>query len=198
MTDMNTSESDERVVLVVEDEPDVAETYRLWLDLDYEVRLASSGTDALEQLDEDVDVVLLDRMMPGMSGDEVLAEMRDRGYDCPVAIVSAVDPDFDIIEMGFDDYITKPPTADELRETIDDLLERSERAEKVREYRSLLTKRAMLEEQKTEKELAQSEAYADLQERIDDLEADLDDEQDRLLDDAAFVGALREFEEEDG
>jgi DNA-binding response OmpR family regulator len=128
----------------------------------------------------------------------VLAEMRDRGYDCPVAIVSAVDPDFDIIEMGFDDYITKPPTADELRETIDDLLERSERAEKVREYRSLLTKRAMLEEQKTEKELAQSEAYADLQERIDDLEADLDDEQDRLLDDAAFVGALREFEEEDG
>jgi two-component system response regulator AdeR len=198
MTDMNTSESDERVVLVVEDEPDVAETYQLWLDLDYEVRLASSGKDALEQLDEDVDVVLLDRMMPGMSGDEVLAEMRDRGYDCPVAIVSAVDPDFDIIEMGFDDYITKPPTADELRETIDDLLERSERAEKVREYRSLLTKRAMLEEQKTEKELAQSEAYADLQERIDDLEADLDDQQDRLLDDAAFVGALREFEEEDG
>jgi two-component system response regulator AdeR len=196
MTDMNTS--DERVVLVVEDEPDVAETYQLWLDLDYEVRLASSGKEALEKLDEDVDVVLLDRMMPGISGDEVLAEMRDRGYDCPVAIVSAVDPDFDIIEMGFDDYITKPPTADELRETIDDLIERSERAEKVREYRSLLTKRAMLQEQKTEKELTESEAYDDLQQRIDDLKADLDGEQDRLLDDAAFVGALREFEEDDG
>jgi two-component system response regulator AdeR len=196
MTDMDAT--DDPVVLVVEDEPDVAETYKLWLDLDYEVRLANSGADALEQLDEDVGVVLLDRMMPGMSGDEVLAEIRDRGYDCPVAIVSAVDPDFDIIEMGFDDYITKPPTADELRETIDDLLERSERAEKVREYRSLLSKRAMLEEQKAEKELTQSEAYTDLQERIDDLEADLDGEQDHLLDDAAFVGALREFEEDDG
>ncbi|MFT4883835.1 MAG: two-component system response regulator AdeR [Natronomonas sp.] len=195
MTSMETP--DDPVVLVVEDEPDVAETYQLWLTADYEVRLAESGGKALEKIDDDVDVVLLDRMMPGISGDEVLAEIRDRGYDCPVAIVSAVDPDFDIIEMGFDDYITKPPTAAGIRETIDDLLERSERADKVREYRSLLTKRAMLEEQKSEAKRKESDAYADLQERIDTLESELETDEDRLLDDAEFIGALREFEEDE-
>ena len=53
------SGTDEPVVLVVEDEPDVGETYELWLAGDYEVRRASTGTEALEALDEDVDVVLL-------------------------------------------------------------------------------------------------------------------------------------------
>jgi DNA-binding response OmpR family regulator len=195
MTDMDTP--DDPVVLVVEDEPDVAETYQLWLTADYEVRLAESGAEALERLDDAVDVVLLDRMMPGMSGDQVLAEIRDRGYDCPVAIVSAVDPDFDIIEMGFDDYITKPPTAAGIRETIDELLERGERADKVREYRSLLTKRAMLDEQKSEAKRQESDSYTDLEERIDALEVELDTQKDRLIDDAEFIGALREFEEEE-
>jgi DNA-binding response OmpR family regulator len=194
MTDMQTP--DEPVVLVVEDEPDVAETYQLWLTADYEVRLAESGAEALEELDESVDVVLLDRMMPGMSGDEVLAEIRDRGYDCQVAIVSAVDPDFDIIEMGFDDYVTKPPTRDGLRETVEELLARSERAGTVQTYRSLLAKRTALEEQKSDGKLQESDAYGELQDRIETLEAELETDQERLLDDAAFVGALREFEEE--
>jgi len=149
--------ADEPVVLVVEDEPDVAETYKLWLAADYDVRLAESGDAALGMIDETVDIVLLDRMMPGMSGTEVLAKIRDRGYDCRVAMVSAVDPDFDIIEMGFDDYVTKPPTRDGLLETVEELGERGQRAERVQEYRSLLAKQAALETQKTEDELEASE-----------------------------------------
>lgn len=194
MTGMETP--DAPVVLVVEDEPDVAETYQLWLTADYEVQMADSGKKALERINDDVDIVLLDRMMPGMSGDEVLEELRDRGYGCQVAMVSAVDPDFDIIEMGFDDYITKPPTSSELRETVAELLERGERADTVQEYRSLLAKRAALEEQKSEEELSESREYDDLQGRIDTLEAELETEQDRLLDDAEFIGALRGFGEE--
>jgi len=61
-------------------------------------------------IDETVDVVLLDRMMPGMSGQEVLAAIRERGLDCRVAMVTAVDADFDVIEMGFDEYLGKPRT----------------------------------------------------------------------------------------
>ena len=192
------SGTDDPVVLVVEDEPDVGETYELWLAGDYEVRRAASGGTALETLDEDVDVVLLDRMMPGMSGDEVLAELRERGHDARVAMVTAVDPDFDIVEMGFDDYVTKPPTREALVETITDLLERSERADRVREYQSLLSKRTVLETEKSEAELAESDAYARLEERIEALERDIEADEDRFLDDSEFVGALRDFEESSG
>ena len=187
---------DEPTVLVVEDEPDVAETYELWLAGEYDVRLAASGSEALEAIDEAVDVVLLDRMMPGMSGDEVLAELRERGYDCRVAMVSAVDPDFDIIEMGFDDYVTKPPTKAELVATIEELLAREERTEAVQEYRSLLAKRSALEEQKGAEQLSESEEYAALQARIEAAESSLETAQDQLLDDAKFVGALRAPEDD--
>jgi DNA-binding response OmpR family regulator len=191
------SATDEPVVLVVEDEPDVGETYELWLAGEYEVRRAATGTEALDALDEDVDVVLLDRMLPGMSGKAVLSELRDRGHDAQVAMVTAVDPDFDIVEMGFDAYVTKPPTRETLVETITDLLERGERAGRVRGYHSLLAKRAALEGGKSETELAESDAYAELQARIAALEDDLEADEDRLLDDSEFVGALRDFEESD-
>lgn len=187
--------TDRPVVLVVEDEPDVAETYELWLATEYEIRRAESGPAALESIDDEVDVVLLDRMMPEMSGTEVLTEIRDRGYDCRVAVVSAVEPDFDVIEMGFDDYVVKPPTRDGLRETVADLIERGARGERVQEYRSLLAKQSALQAEKREPELEASEEYAELEARIETLRDELRDDRERLLDDAEFVGALREFDE---
>jgi CheY-like chemotaxis protein len=70
------------VVLVVDDDEDLAETCEYWLEAgQYEARVANSGEEALKVVDETVDVVLLDRRMPTLSGDEVLAELRDRGFD---------------------------------------------------------------------------------------------------------------------
>lgn len=192
------SETDGPVVLVVEDEPDVAETYEMWLAGTYDVRMAASGSEALELVDDSVDVVLLDRMMPGMSGGEVLAAIREAGYDVRVAMVTAVDPDFDIVGMGFDDYLTKPPTRETLVETVEDLLAREDHVDTVQKYRALLAKRAALEAQKGDGELAESDAYADLQERIAAVEAELDGQEDRLLDDSEFVGAIRDFEVDAG
>ena len=94
--------------------------------------------------------------------------------------------------------MTKPPTREALVETITDLLERSERADRVREYQSLLSKRTLLETEKSEAELAKSDAYARLEERIEALEQDLEADEDRFLDDSEFVGALRDFEESSG
>ncbi|MFU1783778.1 response regulator transcription factor [Haloarcula japonica] len=103
------------VVLVVEDETDIADSYELWLNNAYEVYRAETGEVALSRLDDlAVDVVLLDRMLPGISGDEVLDEIRKQGYRCRVAMVSAVQPGIDVVEMGFDGYITKPPDKEEL------------------------------------------------------------------------------------
>lgn len=181
------------VVLAVEDEADVAETYELWLADTYEVRRAATGRAALEAVDEEVDVVLLDRMMPEMSGDEVLVAIREAAYDCRVAMVSAVDPDFDIIAMGFDAYVTKPPTREGLRDVVADLLERQELTETLREYRALVSKRAALAGEKSDAELAGSESFAELEARIDALADELDEVNERLLDDDTFISVLRDL-----
>ena len=191
----------EAVVLLVEDEPDVAETYRRWLDDRYDVHHAPDGQRALDRLDSlggAVDVVLLDRMMPGMSGEEVLAEIRDRGFECRVAMVTAVDPDFDILEMGFDEYVQKPPTRETLVETIEDLLDRSDYAAQLREYYALLAKRSALESEKPSDALASTPEYERLERDIDELEAELEGDQTDLLDDATFVGAIRDIAGERG
>jgi DNA-binding response OmpR family regulator len=162
-------------VLVVEDEAPLIEIYARWLGERFEVRTAQNGESALEQLDEDVDVVLLDRLMPGMSGDEVLAAIEERGFSPRVAMVTAVEPDFDIITMGFDDYLTKPVDREELVETVDRLLSRSSFAGLEQEYYACVEKRAALESAKSVEQLETSEEYVELTERIDELRGRLDD-----------------------
>jgi DNA-binding response OmpR family regulator len=109
MTGDNTS------VLVVEDNRKLADLYAAWLNERYDTEVVYSGSDAQKRLQRGrYDVVLLDRRMPDVSGDAVLETIREEDIDCHVAIVSAVSPDFDIIEMEFDSYIVKPVMADDL------------------------------------------------------------------------------------
>jgi len=187
------SDSNPPVVLIVEDEPDVAETYNLWLQNDYEVRMAGDGSEALELLNDEVDVVLLDRMMPGLSGDEVLERIRASGSDCRVAMVTAVEPDFDILEMGFDSYLTKPIRSDDLHETVTNLLERSEYDDLLQEYYSLVEKQATLEATKSSAELAESEEYESLTERVNELKEELSQTLGGVQNDEDFIATLREL-----
>jgi len=161
------------VVLVVDDETDLADLFTAWLSDDYTVRTAYSGQAALDALDDSIDVVLLDRRMPDLSGDAVLTEVRERGLDCRVAMVTAVDPDFDIVEMGFDAYLTKPVTSDELRDTVETLLTRKHHDTAVQQYFQLVTKRATLEAQYGE-DAADDPKYEALQAEIDSLEQEVD------------------------
>jgi DNA-binding response OmpR family regulator len=174
--------SDERAtVVVVEDEPDLADLYAAWLDDDHDVHAAYGGEEALDLLDDlgDVDVVLLDRRMPDVSGDEVLSALRERGLDARVAMVTAVEPDFDIVAMGFDDYLVKPVSRDALAETVSNLLLRDEYADGVRDLFSLASKKALLEAEKSPAELEASEEYEELSDRLerhrDSLDATLDE-----------------------
>ena len=185
------SDSEEPVVLIVEDEPDVAETYRLWLETEYEVRTAQNGDAGLEELDSDVDVVLLDRMMPGLSGDEVLEHIREDDLECRVAMVTAVEPDFDILEMGFDAYLSKPIKSDQLEETVENLLERSEYDSLLQEYYSLVEKQATLEASKSRAELAESAEYDRLNSEIDSLRDDLSETLGGIEDDEDFIATIR-------
>jgi DNA-binding response OmpR family regulator len=174
------------LVLVVEDEPDLADLYAAWLGDEYRVRTAYGGHEALDQLDEvddEVDAILLDRRMPGLSGDEVLTAVRERGIDCRVAMVTAVEPDFDILEMGFDDYLVKPVTSETLGETVEGLLRRGEYDSEVQELFSLTSKKAMLESEKSASDLADNEEYQRLADRIEELRESADESRDAVASD---------------
>lgn len=180
-------------VLVVEDDADLADLYATWLAEHCEVRVANAGEAALERLDAEVDVVLLDRRMPRLSGDEVLSAIRERGVDCRVAMVTAVEPDFDIVEMGLDDYLVKPVSGDELVETVDRLLLRSTYDEQVQELFALASKKALLRAKKAEAELRASEEYARLEDRLAVLRAETDDTVSELLDQDAHDGLAQDL-----
>jgi DNA-binding response OmpR family regulator len=105
-------------VLFVDDEPDLLELYEVLCGTEHDVLTAESGEEALEKFGPHVDLALLDRRMPGMVGEEVIRELRDRGYETPVGIVSAVEPE---TEPGVehDVYLTKRVDRSELLAAID-------------------------------------------------------------------------------
>jgi DNA-binding NtrC family response regulator len=181
--------AERETVLVVEDEDHLAELYTEYLEGNYEVRTAYGGLEAMEMLASDLDVVLLDRRMPIVSGNEVLAEIEERGLQCQVAMVTAVDPDFDIIDMGCDDYVVKPVTRDRLTEVVDRLLKLSEYTDRKRELTSKKLKRNVLQVEKTESELADSDTFQRLQREIAEMEETIQGIADDLGDD--FVAENR-------
>ena len=157
----------EITILIVDDEQAVADIYGAHLEAEHDVRIAYGGEEALEKLDEEVDIAFLDRRMPGMSGDEVLEQIRAKGLDVRVSMVTAVDPDFDILDMGFDDYLVKPISRDDLYETVDKLLSYAEYDETFEEYYRLVSKRAALQSAKSKSTLETD--------RIEELEGALDE-----------------------
>ena len=163
-------------MLAVDDDEKLLETYRMWLDADYDLRLAASGEEGLDLLDEDVQVVLLDRLMPGMSGDEVLERIRESGHACRVAMVTAVEPDFDIAEMPFDAYVPKALDRETVVRTVERLVARAEYDDVLREHYAVAEKLATIEKQKPDAELARNGAYQDLLDRFAELDERLADE----------------------
>ena len=117
------------VVLVVEDEASIAEVVALYLRrAGFEVLSASDGQQALELLAaQDPDLVVLDLMLPKVDGYEVTRRLRARG-DTPIIILTARKTEADRIaglEMGADDYVVKPFSAQELVSRVRAVLRRT-------------------------------------------------------------------------
>jgi DNA-binding response OmpR family regulator len=170
----------ESTVLIVEDQERLADLYETWLAAEYEVRTAHTAAAAGELLDADTDIALLDRRLPDGSGDDVLEMIRDAGIDAGVAMVTAVDPDFDILEMGFDDYVVKPVTERDLHDIVERLLERKRYSDELKRYYALASKRATLESEKSAGELDASTEYEELLEEFTNLRARLQERGDKL------------------
>ena len=105
-------------VLVVEDEESYSDALAYLLRKEgFEVAIAADGNDALKEFDRNgADIVLLDLMLPGISGTEVCRTIRQTS-NVPVIMVSAKDDEVDKVvglELGADDYVTKPYSPREL------------------------------------------------------------------------------------
>jgi len=167
-------------ILVVDDESGLADLYTEWLSDSHDVETAYSGEEAIQKVDGDTDIVFLDRRMPHMSGDEVLAAVRDQDLDCQVAIVTGVDADFDIIDIPFDDYLSKPVSEDDLTAVIERLHRRSTYDDALQNYFSLVSRQATLQAQKRPEQLAENDEYTELVERIERCREELDSLADQL------------------
>ncbi|AEI10310.1 two-component system response regulator [Corynebacterium resistens DSM 45100] len=124
-------------VLIVEDEESLAEPLAFLLKKEgFEVHLAADGPTALDTFAaQDIDIVLLDLMLPGMSGTEVCRQLRQTS-SVPVIMVTARDSEIDKVvglELGADDYVTKPYSARELIARIRAVLRRGGETEHVEE-----------------------------------------------------------------
>ena len=173
-------------ILVVEDYPTVTHLYNQFLEPEFTVVTTTTAAEAIdvlhsetapegEELPDPVDAVLLDRRLPDEPGETVLEVIEEEDLDCRVAMVTGVEPDFDIVNMGFDLYILKPVEHDELMDAVDTLFVRSEYGGLLREAASLASKRALLEANKSDEELDASEEYSELLDRMEELDDELMD-----------------------
>jgi len=159
--------------MVVDDEREVADVYALRLRNEYETRVAYGGEEALEAIDGDVDVVLLDRRMPDISGDDVLERIRETGFDPRVLMLTAVDPGLDIAEMPFDDYLCKPVEKEDLVAAIDKQLEIQRYDERLSEYLEVTSKLALLERELSAQEIETNDEVASLRGRAAELREEI-------------------------
>jgi len=125
--------SGDRSVLVVDDEPTIAEVVARYLErAGYRVLIAADGEEALDAIAvERPDLVVLDLMLPRLSGLEVMRRLRARdGGGPPVVLLTAKDEESDRVSglrLGADDYVVKPFSAAELVARVDAVLRRAER-----------------------------------------------------------------------
>ena len=115
-------------ILIVEDELSLSEPLSFLLRREgYETEIAADGREALAAFDRaGADLVLLDLMLPGLSGTEVCREIRSRS-SVPIIMLTAKDSEVDIVvglELGADDYVTKPYSSRELLARIRAVLRR--------------------------------------------------------------------------
>jgi len=161
-------------VLVAEDNPDCRDLYRLWLD-DYDLRVTENGEAAVDAIDTAVDIVLLDRDMPELTGTEVAAAIDDRACDPYVVMVSSMDPDFDILDVPIDGYVQKPIHEADLQAVIDQCRTQESYQSALDEFFSLTAKLATLEAETDAADLETDERYQRLQERVTEKRAEVDE-----------------------
>jgi DNA-binding response OmpR family regulator len=124
----STEMSDRPLVLLVEDDETVSEVVERYLEREgFRVDVVPDGADALSRFDEEVDLIVLDIMLPGMDGLEVCRRLRATS-PVPIIMLTALGEESDRImglELGADDYLAKPFSPRELTARVKSVLRRA-------------------------------------------------------------------------
>ena len=159
-------------VLIVDDEKQVADAYALRMEGVADTTIAYSGEEALATVDpsDPPDVVLLDRHMPGLSGDDVLTQLRELDARMRIIMITAIDPQLAILELPFDEYLCKPVERADVRAAVDqqcqvlayDLLG---------EYFRLESKRAVISAELSQEQLQEHDEFVEVDARTSEVRA---------------------------
>jgi DNA-binding NtrC family response regulator len=135
-------------VLVVDDEPGVQESLRMLLKQECDVTVAGTAREALAAIDEGPpDLVILDLVMPGRSGLELLSDLAERQLSAPVIVLTAtktVATAVEAMKRGAADYVTKPFEVDALRIKVRRVLEQGEKDRELERLRDEVSRRSRL------------------------------------------------------
>jgi DNA-binding response OmpR family regulator len=138
---MNTStphfQSSDKHILVVEDDPDISQLLEINLkDIAFQVDVVNNGVDGLNRAsNHDYQLIVLDLMLPGMDGLELCRRLRSQSVNIPVLMLTARSSELDRVlglELGADDYLTKPFSIKELQARVKAILRRVELSTKQR------------------------------------------------------------------
>ena len=130
-------------ILIVDDELAIRESLRIILQQDYEVLAVSSGAEALEKMREGgIDLVLLDVIMPGLDGIQLLERMKSE-YDIPVIMITAantIKTAVQAMKLGAYDYLSKPFDVDEIKIVVQKVLSTQDLSKEVEYLRAEISK----------------------------------------------------------
>ena len=123
------AQADCKRILVVEDDPDISHLLEINLrDSAFEVDIANNGLDGLElACTKDYQLIVLDLMLPGLDGLEICKRLRSQGITVPILMLTAKTSEFDRVlglELGADDYLSKPFSIMELQARVKAILRR--------------------------------------------------------------------------
>lgn len=165
--------TDRTRVLVVEDDARTAGQYVLWMPDHWSVAVVETGEAALSAVDPGTDVVVVGGEPSDQSAYRLLRRLRSRGYECQTLLVGMGDPD--VGDHGADELLPTPVDEDSFRETLGRLADRVAYDERLKEYYSLVSKKAVMEARRSPSELEDSEDYARLVERTREMNDNLDE-----------------------
>lgn len=149
---------DRSTVLVVDDDAACRDLHELWLSEEYRVVTADNGEEALQHVAQS-DIMLVDRQMPVMDGEALARRVHEGDHQCFVVMLSGVEPDFDIVDLPVDEYLTKPVARETVLDVVDTMLTRDVCRRLLQEFFSLAARKERLERRKRPTELAESDEY---------------------------------------